>query len=115
MTVEQLIERVRSAPETIEFDQVMAVIGEYYDYTPAHFSNGDVVNEAGSNEGSCKVFAFAQLHSLTDAQTLACFGAYYREDVLQNPGGTDHQNIRNFMKTGWDSVVFETAALKPIE
>ena len=38
--------------------------------------------------------------------TLACFGAFYTEDVLKNPDGTDHQNIRNFMKTGWDGIAF---------
>jgi hypothetical protein len=33
--------------------------------------------------------------------------AYYFEDVLGNPNGTDHhQNIRNFMKTGWDGIAF---------
>jgi hypothetical protein len=31
-----------------------------------------------------------------------CFGAYYREEVLGDLEGTNHQNIRNFMKSGWD-------------
>jgi hypothetical protein len=35
---------------------------------------------------------------------LACFGTYYRDDVLANPEGSDHGNIRNFMKTGWAGV-----------
>jgi len=34
---------------------------------------------------------FAQLQQLSQAETLACFGKYYREDVLQNPEGDDHQ------------------------
>jgi hypothetical protein len=33
--------------------------------------------------------------------------------VLKNPDGTDHQNIRNFMKHGWDGVRFEGEPLKP--
>ncbi len=33
------------------------------------------------------------------------------ENVLQNPDGEDHQNIRNFMQTGWDGVVFSRNAL----
>jgi hypothetical protein len=45
------------------------------------------------------------LQELTPEGTLA-FGAYYFEDVLGNPNGTDHQNIRNFMKTGWDGIAF---------
>jgi len=44
-------------------------------------------------------------------QTLACFGDYYRVDVLQNPEGVDHQNIRNFMTYGWDGVAFKGEAL----
>jgi hypothetical protein len=35
---------------------------------------------------------------------LACFGAYYRNDVLGNPEGSDHGNIRNFMESGWAGV-----------
>ena len=34
------------------------------------------------------------------------WGQYYR-DVLKNPDGDDHQNIRNFMKYGWEGVPFE--------
>ncbi|WP_188863865.1 HopJ type III effector protein, partial [Aliivibrio fischeri] len=44
--------------------------------------------------------------------TLACFGQYYRHDVLENPQGDDHQNIRNFMVTGWAGVQFKTQALQ---
>jgi hypothetical protein len=42
---------------------------------------------------------------------LACFGSYYRKDVLENPNGTDHQNIRNFMNRGWEGISFEKEAL----
>jgi len=44
---------------------------------------------------------------LTNEQTLALFGRYYREDVLGNPNGNDHANIRNFMQTGAQGVRFE--------
>lgn len=44
------------------------------------------------------------LHKLTKEQTLNGFGGYYREDVLKNPQGTDHEQIRNFMNHGWDGV-----------
>ncbi|MFK7815738.1 MAG: HopJ type III effector protein, partial [Gammaproteobacteria bacterium] len=36
---------------------------------------------------------------------------YYRDDVLQNPEGDNHQNIRNFMKTGWGGITFENDVL----
>ncbi len=87
----------------------------YYDYSPGVFHNGQagvaVSNAAGSNEGSCKLFAFAQLNQLDEAATLACFGRYYREDVLQSPAGTDHANIRNFIRFGWTGIRFEGEAL----
>jgi hypothetical protein len=41
---------------------------------------------------------------------LSCFGAYYQEDVLGIL--TEHQNIRNFMKTGWDGIAFYGEALE---
>ena len=57
------------------------------------------------------LFAFAQKQQLSEAQTLACFGDYYRKDVLENPQGEDHQNIRQFMKSGWFGIAFSGDAL----
>jgi len=111
MSVSDLINQVRSNPESIEFDQVMNVIAEYYDYTPTRFTNGSVVNEAGTNEGSCKIFAFAQLNALSEMETLALFGTYYRDDVMGNPTGEDHGNIRNFILDGWMGIQFDGEAL----
>jgi hypothetical protein len=31
---------------------------------------------------------------------------------LGDPSGTNHQNIRNFMKTGWNGIQFEGEALQ---
>ncbi len=113
MHINELLTTLNNHPEQIEFQQVIDNIDEHYDYQPAQFSNGGTVNEAGSNAGSCKIFAFAKLNKLTEAQTLACFGHYYREDVLQHPDADDHANIRNFMQTGWDGIQFESSALNP--
>jgi len=30
---------------------------------------------------------------------------------LKNPTGNDHQNIRNFIKSGWNGISFEGDAL----
>ena len=111
MTPEQLVERLQNAPDAIEFSQVMAVIDAHYDYRPSRFSNGETVSEAGTNEGSCKIFAFAQLNGLDEQQTLACFGEYYRNDVLKNPQGTDHANIRNFLRSGVAGLHFDQPPL----
>ncbi len=98
----------------VSFAETIAVITENYAYQPTAFKNGNVENAAGQNEGSCKIFAFAKLNDLTEAQTLSLFGDYYRVDVLENPDATDHQNIRQFMQHGWAGIVFENDALKPL-
>lgn len=112
MNIDTFLKKLNDHPESVTFDDTMAVINASYEFTPAAFTNGEVRNDAGQNAGSCKLFAFALLNGLSEEQTLACFGAYYREDVLKNPAGTDHQNIRNFMKTGWSGVKFEGMALR---
>ncbi len=111
MSVAILLDRLSQSPEDVNFDEVIAVISDFYQYTPVRFVNGDTVNEQGTNEGSCKIFAFAQLNKLSEKETLACFGKYYREDVLEHPQATDHANIRNFMKSGWSGISFDSPAL----
>jgi hypothetical protein len=106
-----LFEQLEKSAEEIQFKEVIAFIDEHYDFTPTKFTNGNTVNEADQNNGSCKVFSFAKLNDLSKEETLSLFGAFYREDVLQNPEGTDHQNIRNFMNFGWDGITFEGKAL----
>ena len=118
MTINELIEKINTRPERIDFAEVIDTIDAGYHYTPTRFRNGTgnnaVINEAGSNEGSCKIFAFAKLNKLDEKQTLACFGKYYREDVLGHPDNDDHANIRNFMLYGWQGIEFEGAALQPL-
>ncbi len=104
MNIERFIEQLRTTPESIEFNDTMSVIDEYYSFSPTSFINGTSYNEAGENNGSCKLFAFAQLHDLSEQETLACFGAYYREEVLKNPDAANHQNIRNFINSGWEGI-----------
>ncbi|MGR9052050.1 MAG: HopJ type III effector protein [Gammaproteobacteria bacterium] len=116
MSLDTFLTKVKSG-QAVAFDETMAVIAEYYDYRPTEFNNGSgddiAVNAAGSNEGSCKIFAFALLQRLNEEQTLNLFGAYYRDDVLNDPDGTGHRNIRNFMRYGWQGIRFEDSALIP--
>jgi hypothetical protein len=108
-----LLDKIHHAPESISFSEVISHIDAYFDFTPTRFVNGNTVNEAGQNNGSCKVFSFAKLNNLTEDQTLSLFGDYYRIDVMGNSEGTDHQNIRSFMQFGWDGIHFEGTALSP--
>jgi len=111
MTIASFLENLKLAPNTITFPETIALIEANYDFTPTAFENGTQNNAAGENSSSCKLFAFAKLQNLSQAETLACFGAYYFEEVVGNPEGTNHQNIRNFIKTGWDGIQFEGEAL----
>jgi hypothetical protein len=110
MTPEAFVARLGS-DDSIDFEDTMAVINEHFDYAPCAFNNGEIFNEAGQNEGSCKIFGFGKLMGLDEAQTLACFGRFYR-DVLATPEGTDHGNIRNFMQSGWAGIQFEGESLR---
>lgn len=112
MQTEDFFEKLNNNPNSIEFTDTMELIDTLYDFTPTAFSNGKLKNETGQNSGSCKLFCFAQLHKLNQQQTLACFGAYYRQDVLQHPDNTDHQNIRNFINTGWHGIHFAAQPLR---
>lgn len=112
MQLDAFLKKLQDAPESVGFDETMSAIDAAYEFTPVAFVNGNVRNEAGQNNGSCKLLAFASLHGLSERQTLACFGAHYREDVLKHPDGDGHQNIRNFMKTGWAGVHFERMPLQ---
>jgi hypothetical protein len=111
MNIEIFINKLKNNPEDIEFSETMSIIEANYEFTPRAFKNGTLQNNAGENSGSCKLFAFAELHGFTKEETLACFGKYYSEDVLVDQNGTGHQNIRNFMKSGFDGLSFEESPL----
>ena len=93
-----------------KFSDVIAFIEERYTHTPTAFKNGAQQNAASENQGSAKVFSFAQLQGLNQAETLSLFAEHYAS-VLATPEATDHQNIRQFMQHGWDGVTFEGQAL----
>ncbi len=106
MTIEAFIYKLRKEPTAITFAETMAVIDTHYEFTPTAFKNGDLQNKAGENSGSCKLLAFSKLQGLTKLEALTCFGDYYN-DVLKKPEGSGHQNIRNFIKTGFKGLVFQ--------
>lgn len=112
MTLKTFINKLKKTPKAIDFPETMAVIESHYDFEPTAFKNGSLANGIGENSGSCKLFAFAKDQGLTQEETLACFGKYYFEEVLDDPDGNGHQNIRNFMTTGFNELSFEGIPLK---
>lgn len=117
MIFQNLLERLKKGEA--DFEDVIAYVNDHYEYTPTRFSNGRgadaVINEAGKNEGSCRLFALARIKGLSEADTVQLFGRFYRDDVLKNPQGTDHGNIRTFLREGWAGIQFDGVALTPKE
>ncbi len=93
-----------------DFEDTLALIERYFDYTPAGFHNGPLFNGPGENEGSCKLFALGQFCNLSESDTLRCFGRHYQQ-VLDDPTGSSHGNIRQFIGTGWSGIRFEQSPL----
>lgn len=112
MTLAEL--RTAIASRSADFKEVIAYVDDHYAFTPTAFRNGDIRNAAGENNGSCKLFSFAKLQGWSEAETLAAFGDFYFDHVLNHPEGADHQNIRNFIRHGWRGVRFEGDALAPL-
>jgi len=109
MPLNTFINKIKSN-QKVSFDETQAIIKQSYEYTPTRFTNGlgdnSVENAAGTNEGSCKIFSFAKINQLDKDQTLNLFGDFYHQDVLKDPHGSGHQNIRNFMQYGWEGIQF---------
>ena len=95
---------------TAKFADVIAHIDGQYQHTATAFQNGAQHNAADQNQGSAKVFSFAQLNDLSVEDTLTLFAEHY-QSVLATPEATDHQNIRQFMQNGWAGIQFEGTAL----
>jgi hypothetical protein len=93
-----------------KFVDVIQHIEARYTHTPTAFQNGQQHNAATENQGSAKVFSFAQLNQLDQQQTLNLFAEHYAS-VLATPDASDHQNICQFMQNGWDGIQFEGVAL----
>lgn len=116
MSIQAYLEQLRSNPEQLKFADLMTVIAQHYQYQATRFVNGigadRVINEAGKNEGSCKLFAFAKSQQLSEQETLNCFAEIYRDDVIAQPDADNHHNIRRFMRDGWAGVTFDGEPLK---
>ena len=113
VSFQNLLQRLKNGEA--DFEDVITHITENYHYTPTRFVNGAgadaVINEAGQNAGACRVLALGQLLNLGEADVLQLFGRYYRDDVLKNPQGSEHANIRTFMRSGWAGVQFDGVVL----
>ncbi len=109
MTQEEYLEGLRSGA-IMKFEDLISLIDDDYEYTPASFTNGEIENTVDENQGSAKLFCFAAIHQLSQLETLHCFGQYY-QDVLNTPESDSHANIRNFIVYGWEGLKFNSPVL----
>jgi hypothetical protein len=93
------------------FHDTLELIKQGFEYQPTGFHNGPLANQAGENEGSCRVFSLAQYCNLNEADTLRLFAEHYQQ-VLDDPAGESHDNIRQFMATGWSGIRFDEQPLR---
>lgn len=101
----EFAEKIKKGAE-VTFQESMDIIDAHYTYFEVPFKNGNIVNAANENVGSSKIFSFALMTNMDEDGTLRLFGEHYK-NVLDNPEGTDHANIRNFKKVGWTAISFD--------
>nr|MBC7613859.1 HopJ type III effector protein [Pseudopedobacter sp.] len=106
---EKLLKDLKS--NHLKFAAIIETIEASCQYNATAFKNGAAFNEIDQNQGSAKVFYFAQLNNLSKEDALLLFAEHY-QSVLDTPEGTDHQNIRQFMIHGWDGIEFKNVAFK---
>ena len=103
--------RARLHAQDYAFAETLKYIADYYDYSPSAFSNGDLQNAAGQNEGACRLIGLALLEDLNLQETLLAFGEHYRS-VVASPDAQDHGNIRALMNSGLSGVRFAEQPLQ---
>lgn len=103
MTLAEFLQAIQQ-PEH-RFADTLAFIDTHYLYTPQTFTNGELHNPAGSNQGSCKILGLALLEQLSTQEALLAFGEHYTY-VLATPNETEHANIRQLLKHGVEAVHF---------
>ncbi len=85
----------------------IAAINAIYSVPPQVFAVGDQENRSGESKGSLAILGFARANGLSNIfEILPMFGEAY-DEVLADPNGTSHANIRALTKHGMDGVVLE--------
>lgn len=87
------------------FEANLFDIYDKFAITPVPFKNGGLENKTGENSASAAIFAYAAEMGLSDGETLELFGEHLQA-VTNNPDGNDHENIRQFMKTGHNGIEY---------
>ena len=103
----EFAERIKKGGSVKNFDETLSLIDTHYNYFAVPFTCGDAVNPPNVNTGAAKVFSFGLMTKMSVDETLKLFGEHY-DSVKSNPNGSDHANIRNFIKKGWAGSTYIT-------
>jgi hypothetical protein len=79
-----LIEKLKG--NAITFKEVIEFIETHYQHQPTAFKNGEAYNEATQNQGSAKIFSFAQLNNLSKEDTLYLFAERQTGPITRTSG-----------------------------
>ena len=112
MNTTEYLKNLRSGVK-MHFSDFTSLIYQEYEFINVAFTNSNLVNSKEENQGSAMVFCFGLMHSLSESDTLRCFGEHYQSvmDDPENPNS--HLNIRSFISNGWKGVLINQSALKP--
>ena len=97
-------EQVAAGTLTPSFGETIAMIDNHFVYFAVPMKVSDLISAPNVNVGSSKIFSFGLMTRMDEKSTLKLFGEIYSN---LDPNGTDHPNIRNFMRDGWGGVSFE--------
>ncbi|MBT3727100.1 hypothetical protein HOG21_05480 [bacterium] len=95
------------AKEAETFDDFIAFVDKYFMLISTGFNNNGLKNNKFKNEGSLKVLAFAKYCKMTDVTEIAGLFKGYYKDVLKDPKGDNHQNIRHLINGSIYEVSFD--------
>lgn len=99
----EFAESIKLGTKPVTLTETLAFIDEHYEYISVGFKCGEIESQPGENKGSAKIFSFGLMTKMDETAVLRLFGEVYRN---LDPKGSDHPNIRNFIKYGWPGVSF---------
>ena len=111
MNTNEYLEKLRSGVK-MNFSDFINLIDQEYEFLNVAFKNNDLVNLKEENQGSAKVFCFGLMYSLSEEDTIRCFGEHYQSVIDEPENHNSHLNIRSFMSNGWNGVLINQNALK---
>ena len=112
MDTYEYLKKLRSGVK-MNFSDFTILVDQEYEFSNVAFTNNKLVNSKKENQSSAKVFCFGMMHSLSESETLRCFGEHYQSVIDEPENHSSHLNIRSFISNGWKGVLINQSALKP--